>query len=117
VSSLLTASEKFFVEKIVELLRIFAEGATNLYRIAKLPGWNNPTAGRYIRYCLKQGYIEFDHEEDDKGLPAKFYRITMKGRDFLETAPSSLPPAEKVKEPEKKPRREEKGTGIFIRTA
>ena len=113
----MTASEKFFVDKIVELLRIFAEENTNLYRIAKLPGWSNPTAGRYIRYCLKQGYIEFDHEENDKGLPAKFYHITEKGRDFLETAPSSLPSAEKVKEPEKKPRREEKGTGIFIRTA
>jgi len=112
----LTASEKFFVDKIVELLRIFADEATNLYRIAKLPGWNNPTAGRYIRYCLKQEYIEFDHEENDKGLPAKFYRITEKGKVFLETAPSSHTPAEKVEE-SKKPRKEKKGTGIFIRTA
>ena len=109
------AAERFSITKIVDLLRIFETEPSNIYRVAQLPGWNNPSAHRYIHYCLKQGYIEFDHEEDKKGLPAKFYRLTERGRAFLASAPTTLPQAEKPVE--KMPKKEEKrGTGIFIRT-
>ena len=100
----------------MELLRIFAEEATNLYRVAQLPGWNNPTTHRYIHYCLDQGFLEFDHEENDKGLVAKFYRITDKGKAFLASAPSALPSVEKKPQKEEKPA-DKKGTGIYIKTA
>ena len=113
---MLPVKADYFVGRIVGLLKIFAEEATNLYRVAQLPGWNNTTAHRYIHYCLDQGFLEFDYEENDKGLVAKFYRITEKGKAFLASAPSALPPIEK------KPRKEEKsagkkGTGIYIKTA
>ena len=109
------AAERFSITKIVDLLHIFEHEPSNIYRVAQLPRWNNPSAHRYIHYCLKQGYIEFDHEGDKKGLPAKFYRLTERGRAFLASAPTTLPQEKPV---EKMPKKEEKrGTGIFIRTA
>ena len=109
------AAQRFSIAKIVDLLRIFEHEPTNIYRVAQLPGWNNPSAHRYIHYCLKQGYVEFDHEGDRKGLPAKFYRLTERGLALLASAPTMLPPTEKSVE--KMPKKEEKsGTGIFIRT-
>jgi len=107
--------ERFSIDKIAELLRIFAAGPSNIYRVAQLPGWNNPSAHRYVHYCLQQGYIEVDHKEDDKGLPAKFYRITEKGKTLLAAAPKSTATTEQAAE--KKPRKEKPNTGIFIRTA
>ena len=67
----------------MELLSLFEDGPTNVYRVAKLRGWNYPTAHRYKGYCVRKGFLELDHVEGDKGLPAKFYRITEAGRALL----------------------------------
>ena len=109
------AAERFSIAKIVDLLHIFEHEPSNIYRVAQLPGWNNPSAHRYIHYCLNQGYIELDHEEDKKGLPAKFYRLTERGRALLASAPTTLAPTERPVEKVQK-KEEKSGTGIFIRT-
>lgn len=115
------AAERFSITKIVDLLRIFEHEPSNIYRVAQLPGWNNPSAHRYVHYALQQRYLEFDREENDKGLPAKFYHITEKGRTLLTAAPEPAEAMEVAQRappeiPEKKPRKE-KSTGIYIRTA
>jgi len=112
---------EFSIDRITELLSLIAKEPSNIYRAAKLPGWTAPTAHRYVHYCLAQGYISLDREEDDKGLSAKFYRITAKGTAFLEAAPSPTPVSfpgivGELKEEEKKPRKEKRGTGIILRT-
>jgi len=115
--------KRFSIDKIVELLRIFAAEPSNIYRVAQLPGWNNPSAHRYVHYAFQQHYLELDREENDKGLPAKFYRITEKGRRLLAAAPEPAEAMEVAERdlpeiPEKKPRKKEKNsTGIYIRTA
>ena len=37
----------------------------------------------YLRYCIKAELLEIDHIEEDKFLPAKYYKLTSKGRDFI----------------------------------
>jgi DNA-binding PadR family transcriptional regulator len=39
---------------------------------------------RYLRYTKKIGLLEIDHVEEDKFLPAKYYRLTDKGRSLID---------------------------------
>ncbi|PVX24513.1 MAG: hypothetical protein CW691_07290 [Candidatus Bathyarchaeum sp.] len=38
---------------------------------------------RYLKYCLKVDLLEIDHIEEAMFLPAKYYRLTQKGTDFI----------------------------------
>ena len=40
---------------------------------------------RYLKYCLGAGLIEVEKEERTRGrYPSKFYRLTSRGRKFLD---------------------------------
>ena len=38
---------------------------------------------RYLRYCLKTELLEVDHIEENKFLPAKYYKLTARGQAFI----------------------------------
>jgi len=38
---------------------------------------------RYLRYCMKADLLEIDHVEENKFLPAKYYKLTSKGRALI----------------------------------
>ena len=38
---------------------------------------------RYLRYCMKVNLLEIDHIEENKFLPAKYYRLTSKGQALI----------------------------------
>ena len=107
-------TEEFNIALITKLLSAFLDAPTNVYRVAQMPGWNYPTAHRYAQYCLNNGLLEFDHEENNKGLVAKFYRLTEKGLQQL-SLHKEIPMPEKLPRKEEKPA-QKKPTGIYLRT-
>ena len=44
---------------------------------------------RYLRYCVNINLIEIDHIDEDKFLPAKYYRLTKKGQALVNLFSSS----------------------------
>jgi DNA-binding PadR family transcriptional regulator len=38
---------------------------------------------RYLRYCMKTDLLEIDHIEENKFLPAKYYKLTSKGEALI----------------------------------
>jgi len=71
--------------EVVRFLVVFRKSARNVYQIYHgSHRFDHKKLYRYLRYCLSIGLIEFDHVEEHGFLPAKYYKLTQKGRNFLE---------------------------------
>jgi len=71
--------------EVIRFLALFRREARNVYQIYhNSHRFDHKKLYRYLRYCLDVGLIELDHVNESGFLPAKYYRLTEKGRTFLE---------------------------------
>jgi len=71
--------------EVIRFLTLFRREARNVYQIYHSGRrFDHKKLYRYLRYCLHIGLIELDHVKEGGFLPAKYYRLTEKGRTFLE---------------------------------
>jgi hypothetical protein len=70
--------------EVLKFLDVFRKRARNIYQIYHSSlRFDSKKIYRYLRYCLNANLIEIDHIEEDKFLPAKYYRLTSKGKALL----------------------------------
>jgi len=71
--------------EVLRFLSLFRKNARNVYQIyhSKLR-FDLKKVYRYLRYCVGMGLIEIDHVEEKGFFPAKYYRLTPKGRALIE---------------------------------
>lgn len=68
----------------LKFLNRFRKKARNVYQLYHSSlHFDSKKIYRYLRYCLKADLLEIDHIEEDKFLPAKYYKLTDKGRAFI----------------------------------
>ena len=71
--------------EILRFLDMFRKGARNIYQIYHSSlRFDTKKIYRYLRYCVKANLIEIDHIEGEGPSPAKYYRLTDKGRTLVE---------------------------------
>jgi len=77
-------------QEVLRFLHMFRKRARNVYQIyhSKLH-FDIKKVYRYLRYCVKANLIEIDHIEGEGPSPAKYYRLTDKGRTLVELFGSS----------------------------
>jgi DNA-binding PadR family transcriptional regulator len=69
----------------LKFLNMFRKKATNVYQLYHSSlHFDSKKIYRYLRYCLKAELLEIDHIEEDKFLPAKYYKLTDKGQAFID---------------------------------
>ena len=67
-----------------KFLDMFKKNPKNVYQIYHSSlHFDTKKIYRYLRYCIKADLLEIDHIEEDKFLPAKFYKLTSKGQEFI----------------------------------
>ena len=70
--------------EIIKFLNIFKRDPKNVYQLYHSSlHFDTKKIYRYLRYCIKAELLEIDHIEEAKFLPAKYYRLTQKGQDFI----------------------------------
>ena len=70
--------------EILKFLGMFRRDAKNVYQLYHSSlHFDTKKIYRYLRYCIKAELLEIDHIEEDKFLPAKYYKLTSKGREFI----------------------------------
>ena len=63
---------------------MFRKNANNVYQLYHSSlRFDSKKIYRYLRYCLKENLLEIDHIEEDKFLPAKYYKLTERGQAFI----------------------------------
>jgi DNA-binding PadR family transcriptional regulator len=63
---------------------MFRKNANNVYQLYHSSlHFDSKKIYRYLRYCLKADLLEIDHIEEDKFLPAKYYKLTDRGQAFI----------------------------------
>ena len=68
----------------LKFLNMFRRKACNVYQLYHSSlHFDSKKIYRYLRYCLKTELLEIDHIEENKFLPAKYYRLTKKGQDLI----------------------------------
>ncbi|PVX26428.1 MAG: hypothetical protein CW716_05985 [Candidatus Bathyarchaeum sp.] len=68
----------------LKFLNMFRKKASNVYQLYHSSlHFDSKKIYRYLRYCLKAELLEIDHIEENKFLPAKYYRLTKKGQDLI----------------------------------
>jgi DNA-binding PadR family transcriptional regulator len=68
----------------LKFLNMFRKKASNVYQLYHSSlHFDSKKIYRYLRYCLKAELLEIDHIEENRFLPAKYYRLTKKGRDLI----------------------------------
>jgi len=78
--------------EILRFLDMFRKSARNIYQIYHSSlRFDSKKIYRYLRYCINVNLIEIDYIEEnrDRFLPAKYYRLTSKGRALLDLFSSS----------------------------
>jgi len=76
--------------EVLRFLDMFRKQARNIYQIYHSSlRFDTKKIYRYLRYCVNVNLIEIDHIEEDKFLPAKYYRLTNKGRALVDLLGSS----------------------------
>jgi len=66
-------------------LTLFRREARNVYQIYhNSRRFDTKKLYRYLRYCLELRLLESDRVDENRFLPAKYYRLTAKGRALLE---------------------------------
>ena len=68
----------------LKFLNMFKRNASNVYQLYHSSlHFDSKKIYRYLRYCLKAELLEIDHIEENKFLPAKYYRLTKKGQELI----------------------------------
>jgi len=63
---------------------MFKRKANNVYQLYHSSlHFDSKKIYRYLRYCIKADLLEIDHIEENKFLPAKYYKLAQKGQDFI----------------------------------
>jgi len=63
---------------------MFRREARNVYQLYHSSlHFDSKKIYRYLRYCIKADLLEIDYIEEKKFLPAKYYRLTQTGKDFI----------------------------------
>lgn len=76
--------------QVIIFLSAFRKQPMNVYQIyhykdgGRLFRFDHKKLYRYLRWCMKFGLVELDHVREGGFLPAKFYRLTVKGQSLLE---------------------------------
>ena len=79
--------------EIIKFLNMFRKSPKNVYRLYHSSlHFDTKKIYRYLRYCLKADLLEIDHIEEAKFLPAKYYRLTQKGKDLIALFKDSCKP-------------------------
>ena len=72
-------------QEVLRFLSMFRRKPKNIYQIYHSNlRYDIRKVYRYLRYCVNINLIEIDHIDEDRFLPAKYYRLTNKGRHLLE---------------------------------
>ena len=72
-------------QEVLRFLNIFRKKPKNIYQIYHSNlRYDIRKVYRYLRYCVNINLIEIDHIDEDRFLPAKYYRLTNKGRQLVE---------------------------------
>ena len=68
----------------LKFLNMFRKKTSNVYQLYHSSlHFDSKKIYRYLRYCLKAELLEIDHIEENRFLPAKYYRLTKKGHDLI----------------------------------
>lgn len=68
----------------LKFLNMFRKNANNVYQLYHSSlHFDSKKIYRYLRYCLKANLLEVDHIEEDKFLPAKYYKLTDRGQAII----------------------------------
>ena len=71
--------------EVLRFLNLFRRDARNIYQIYHSDRrFDIKKVYRYLRYCANISLIEIDHIAEKGFLPAKYYRLTEKGRALIE---------------------------------
>jgi len=71
--------------EVIRFLALFRREARNVYQVYhSSQRFDIKKLYRYLRYCLEIRLLEPDRVEENGFLPAKYYRLTEKGRMLLE---------------------------------
>ena len=63
---------------------MFRKNANNVYQLYHSSlHFDSKKIYRYLRYRLKADLLEIDHIEENKFLPAKYYKLTNRGQAFI----------------------------------
>jgi len=63
---------------------MFKRKANNVYQLYHSSlHFDTKKIYRYLRYCMKADLLEIDHIEENKFLPAKYYKLTSKGKALI----------------------------------
>jgi DNA-binding PadR family transcriptional regulator len=73
------------LREILKFLEMFRRKPRNVYQLYHSSlHFDTKKIYRYLRYCMKINLLEIDHIEEDKFLPAKYYRLTRKRRELTD---------------------------------
>ena len=68
----------------LKFLNMFRRKACNVYQLYHSSlHFDSKKIYRYLRYCLNAELLEIDHIEENKFLPAKYYKLTDRGQAFI----------------------------------
>jgi len=68
----------------LKFLNMFRRDARNVYQLYHSSlHFDTKKIYRYLRYCIKADLLEIDHIEEAKFLPAKYYKLTSKGKALI----------------------------------
>jgi len=68
----------------LKFLNMFKRSPKNVYQLYHSSlHFDTKKIYRYLRYCMKADLLEIDHVEENKFLPAKYYKLTSKGRALI----------------------------------
>ena len=68
----------------LKFLNMFKRKANNVYQLYHSSlHFDSKKIYRYLRYCIKADLLEIDHIEENKFLPAKYYKLTSKGQALI----------------------------------
>jgi len=71
--------------EVIRFLTLFRREARNVYQVYhNSRRFDTKKLYRYLRYCLELRLLEPDRVDENRFLPAKYYRLTEKGRTLLE---------------------------------
>jgi len=78
--------------EVIRFLCLFRKGARNVYQVYhESRRFDTKKIYRYLRYCLDIQLLEVDRVETSGFLPAKYYRLTEKGRVLTDLLPPEPP--------------------------
>jgi len=69
----------------LKFLSMFKRNPKNVYQLYHSSlHFDSKKIYRYLRYCIKADLLEIDHVEENKFLPAKYYKLTDRGQAFID---------------------------------